>query len=72
MARDLVVTFPIAKVTDCQHPLYGREVLVQAERGTLRLIQPVSGGAQWMVSKIHLEPTGASARPVHTNMARGG
>ncbi len=46
--------FERATVTECKSHLYGTLVYVQAESGTMRLVQPVRGGPQTMVSKIHL------------------
>jgi hypothetical protein len=47
-------TYPIATVTDCKSFYYGQEVIIQSASGTLRLVQPVRGGAQTLISKIHL------------------
>lgn len=49
-------TLSVATVTDSKHYLYGVLVLVQAETGTLRLVQPVRGGPQTLVAKRHLRP----------------
>jgi hypothetical protein len=45
--------FPfVASIDDCRHSLYGKEVVVLAKSGTMRLVQ--IGARQMMVAAIHL------------------